>query len=171
MKRTVIWGVSGLILAVLAGVIVFMVIHTNQPQKAAVKPAGPVPSQIAAAVTYKIYYPDQAKLPAGYVLDRNSFANPVKNGISYSVNYDNDKKIVFSVQIRPSDNELQSFQSNFIPLSIDFQTPLGQGAIGAYHGQTLASLPIENGPWVVATAPADVNQDNLKQVLRALKQN
>lgn len=169
MKRTIFWVFGGLFIAALAGIIVFVLIHSDQPKKAAVKPAGPVPAQIAAAVPYKIYYPDQSKLPNGYTLDGHSFANPVKNGVSYAVNYGGGKKIIFSVQTKPSDNELQAFQSNFIPLKIDFQTPLGLGSIGAYRGQTLASLPIENGPWIVVTAPADINQEDLKQVFRSLK--
>jgi len=169
IKKVKIWMLSGLVLALLAMATFIMINRTDHPKKAAVVPAGPVPAQIAAAVPYKIYYPDQSKLPNGYTLDGHSFANPVKNGVSYAVNYGGGKKIIFSVQTKPSDNELQAFQSNFIPLKIDFQTPLGLGSIGAYRGQTLASLPIENGPWIVVTAPADINQEDLKQVFRSLK--
>jgi hypothetical protein len=133
------------------------------------KPASPVPASVSSNVNFKIYYPDQARLPAGYRLDLGSFRSPVKNGVAYSVSYGNGKKIVFSVQTKPSDQELQSFNTNYIPLKLDFQTALGQGEIGAYNGQTLASLPIVNGPWVVVTAPDDVNQDHLKHVMRSLK--
>jgi hypothetical protein len=132
--------------------------------------ASPVPKAVAQAVNFPVYYPDPNKLPAGYNLNQNSFSVPVKNGVAYSVSYDNGKKIVFSVQAKPSDNELQSFNSNYIPLRIDYQTSLGQAEIGAYHSRTLVSLPVINGPWIVITAPSDIDQSQLKQVLSALRQ-
>jgi hypothetical protein len=130
----------------------------------------PVPKAVAQAVNFLVYYPDQKKLPPGYNLNTNSFnLSPDKKGVYYSVSYGANKKIVFSVQVKPSDNELQSFNSNYIPLRVDYQTPIGQAEIGAYHSQTLVSLPVINGPWIVITAPPDINQDQLKQVLRAIK--
>jgi hypothetical protein len=140
--------------------------HTTVP-----KPINnsPVPEAVAQAVNFPVYYPDPDKLPAGYTLNTGSFASPVKNGASFSVSYDNGKKIVFSVQTKPSDTELQTFNSSYIPLKVDYQTPVGQAEIGAYHNQTLVSLPVVNGPWVVITAPLDINQGQLKTVLSSLK--
>ncbi|HSX18343.1 MAG TPA: hypothetical protein VLE51_03240 [Candidatus Saccharimonadales bacterium] len=133
------------------------------------KSASPVPKNIKNAVSFPIYYPDQKKLPAGYILDTKSFANPVKNGVSYAVNYGNGQKLIFSVQPKPSDNELQSFYGNYIPLRIDIQIPNGQAEIGTYHNQTLVSLPVINGPWIIITGPQNTNQSQLKQVLSALR--
>jgi hypothetical protein len=130
---------------------------------------GVVPQVIAEKVSFKVYYPDPAKLPAGYALDKGSFQSPVPSGVAYKVNYGQGQSLVFSVQARPADSELQSFNANYIPLKLDFQTKLGQGAIGAYQGETLATLPILNGPWVIVRGPADVNQDQLKQILGSLK--
>lgn len=155
------------LIVVLAAVVGYLLINPTAPKQSVYR--GVVPQTIARAVNFKVYYPDPAKLPAGYVLDKNSFKNPVKNGVSYAVNYGDGQQLVFSVQPKPSDSELQAFTANYIPLKLDFQTPLGQGAIGAYQLKTLASLPIIKGPWVVVTAPGDVNQDNLKQILRSLK--
>ena len=156
-----------LVILLLAAVALFLLIHPLKPKEPVYK--GIVPQNVARAVNFKVYYPDPAKLPAGYTLDKNSFTSPVKNGVAYTVSYDNGKKMVFSVQTKPADTELQSFNANYIPLKLDFQTSLGQGAIGAYQGETLASLPIINGPWIIVKAPADVNQEHLKQVLRSLK--
>lgn len=164
-----IWLSIALIVVVLGGALAGAAVLSKQPKKAAIRPS-PVPVNISRAVNFKIYYPDQSKLPAGYVLDKNSFALPVKNGVAYSVSYDKGKKIVFSVQTKPVDSELQSFNANYIPLRVDVQTPLGQAEIGAYKGQTLASLPILNGPWIVITAPSDINQQQLKQVINSIKQ-
>jgi len=129
----------------------------------------PVPDSVSRSVNFPVYYPDQKKLPADYRLNSGSFTAPVKNGVNYSVSYGNGKKIVFSVQTKPADSELQTFNSSYIPLRVDYQTPVGQAEIGAYHNQTLASLPVVNGPWIVITAPPDINQNQLKQVLSSLK--
>jgi hypothetical protein len=160
-----LWLAVLLVLLIGAGTAAFIFF---KPEKKPVY-TGTVPQAIAQAVNYKVYYPEAAKLPAGYHLDNNSFKNPVKNGVAYTVSYGQAQHLVFSVQPKPSDAELQSFIANYIPLKLDFQTSLGQGSIGAYQGKTLASLPLINGPWVVVTAPPDVNQDHLKQILRSLK--
>jgi hypothetical protein len=148
------------------------ILSTHHPNRAAVS-SSPVPANIVRAVNFKVYYPDQSKLPAGYTFDKNSFANPVSNGISYEVNYDNGKKIVFSLQSKPADNELQVFNSNYIPLRTDYQTAIGQAEIGAYnnHGkvQSLVSLPTHSSTWIVITAPYDIDQAALKQILNSLK--
>lgn len=135
------------------------------------QPASVVPLSIKAAVAYPVYYPDQAKLPAGYFFVASSFQSPMKNGVNYSINYGNSKKIVFTLQSKPSDSELKTFGANYIPLHYDFQTKIGQALIGAYHKQTLASLPVANGPWIVITAPPDINQNQFKQVLQSLRKD
>ena len=159
------WLILALTLLILAGVSYPYFISS----KKSAKPVNVIPVSISRKVGFKVYYPDQTKLPAGYTFDRNSVKSPVKNGVAYTVSYGAGSRLVFSVQARPSDQDLQTFTSNYIPLKLDFQTRLGQAEIGAYRGQALVSLPIVNGPWVIVTAPSDVNQDQLKQVIRSLK--
>ena len=130
--------------------------------------ASVVPDSVIKSVSFKIYYPDQTKLPKGYVFDKRSITTPVQNGVSYSVDYPGGNKIVFSLQLKPSDSELQSFKTNFIPLRNEVRTSLGQADIGAYNQQTLVSFPLNDGPWIVITAPSDIDQDKLKQVLNSL---
>jgi len=170
-SRKNLWLIVVLVLfLVIAGTAVGWA-HWHQPKKPAQAPF--VPASISQAVDFPVYYPEQAKLPAGYTLDKGSFSSPVKNGVTYSVSYGANKKIVFSLQTKPSDNELQSFNSNYIPLRNDYQTPNGQAEIGAYnnHGtlETLASLPVSNGPWIIMTAPQDIDQNQLKQVIASLR--
>lgn len=160
------WLAAGVV--VIAAILAIWIITRPAKTKSPAH-TSPVPVSIAHKVSFPIYYPDPGKLPAGYHLDDSSFASPVKNGVNYTVIYDGGKKMVFSVQAKPSDNDLQSFNSSYIPLRIDYQTPVGQAEIGAYHNQTLVSLPIVNGPWVIITAPPDINQDQLKQVLQAMR--
>lgn len=171
-KRWLLWLI---IVFVIAGVATGAWLHWRPHQTHTLpKPASPVPAAVSQAVSFPVYYPDQAKLPAGYVLDLNSFKTPVKNGVAYSVSYGNNQKLVFSLQAKPSANELESFKANYIPLRIDYQTDIGQAEIGAYnnHGnvQTLISLPTKTNTWIIITAPYDTNQDKLKKVLNSLKQ-
>lgn len=155
-------------LALLGTAIGIVILGSASSYYYATRTIGLVPKDISKAVSFPVYYPDSKKLPSGYVLDTASFSSPVKNGVAYTVQYDDNKKIVFSVQAKPADNELQAFRGNYIPLRIDYQTRLGLAEIGAYHSQTLVSLPIIDGPWVVATAPSDTDQTKLKQVLDSL---
>jgi len=170
-----LWVALWLGLLIIVGAMIGLWLYLHRPHtQAPSKNSSPVPASIAQSVNFPIYYPDSKKLPAGYNLDLNSFKSPVKNGVAYSVSYDSNKKIVFSVQQKPSDNELQSFTSNYIPLNNSVQVPVGQAKIGAYnnHGtlETLVSLPTNSKAWIVITAPKDINQTQLKQVLQSLQQ-
>jgi hypothetical protein len=166
-KRWFLWPA---VLLLIAAVALGAWLHWHNTPKPIAVNTSPVPAAVAQAVNFPIYYPDPQKLPPGYQLDLNSFRSPVKNGAAYTVRYGDGKKMVFSVQAKPSDSELQTFKSSDIPLRIDYQTPLGLAEIGAYHSQTLVSLPVDGGPWIVITAPPDINQDQLKAVLRSLRQ-
>ncbi|HET7320232.1 MAG TPA: hypothetical protein VFI84_01435 [Candidatus Saccharimonadales bacterium] len=159
-KRQRIKVVAGTLLIIaMLSIGILQIAHTTSP----------VPKTVAQSVKFPVYYPDPKKLPKGYILDTDSFANPLNQGVQYAVGYDGGKKIVFTVQTKPSDNDLQAFNNSYIPLRIDYKTPLGQAEIGAYQLQTLVSVPINNGPWVIITAPGDINPADLKQILLALK--
>jgi hypothetical protein len=49
---------------------------------------------------------------------------------------------------------------------------VGKALVGAYGSgkdlRTIASLPIPNGPWLIITAPSDINQADLEKVLQAI---
>lgn len=164
------WLVYVIVLLVIAGLGLAGWAHWHK-KTAAPQPAKLVPLSISQAVNFPVYYPDQARLPAGYVFDTNSFRSPVENGVNYSINYGSGQRIVFTLQPKPSDSELKTFNASYIPLRTDFQTGIGQAEIGTYHQQTLASLPVAKGPWIVITAPPDIDQNQLKQVLQSLKKD
>ena len=134
--------------------------------------ASPVPKSITSSVSFPIYYPDQSKLPAGYTLDASSFKQPVQNGVNYTVDYGNRQELVFSLQPKPPASELQNFVANYIPLHNSFQAPTGQALLGAYNTktgtETLVSLPTGSNTWIIITAPYNINQDQLKQVIGSL---
>jgi hypothetical protein len=131
----------------------------------------PVPKNISQSVSFPIYYPDPKKLPAGYTLDLRSFNAPVKNGVTYWVTYGKGNKIVFSIQQKPSSEELQTFNGNYLPLKISYQTPVGLAEIGAYNLKTLVSLPTNSSTWVIITAPPNIDQGQLEQILSIMKKD
>jgi hypothetical protein len=133
----------------------------------------PIPKSLRNSVNFTVYYPDPKKLPTGYSLNVSSFQIAQKNGVLYYVTYDGDKKIAFSVQEKISDVDLQSFYTNYMPLHQDFATPAGKAQIGASSSsgaeKTLVSLPTNTNTWLLITAPLDINQDKLKQVLSSIR--
>jgi len=132
----------------------------------------PVPKSIAKSVNFDVYYPEQKKLPAGYTLDLRSFASPQKGVVIYSVDYGNGKKLVFSVQQKPSDSDIAGFYANHLSLHTNIQLPAGAAASGAINTgnqlRSLVSISTNTNAWILITGPPDINQSQLKQVLQAI---
>lgn len=137
----------------------------STPQK-----TSPVPVIVQRSVSFPVYYPDPSKLPTGYILDQTSFSGN-NQAVVYSVNYDADKKIAFTVQNKPSEDELKTFHANQLPLRHEVPLPIGTAAIGVLNNQTLVSLPTNGTSWLIVAAPLDIDQDHLKQILQALREN
>lgn len=160
------WAVAALVILILA-ISLFILLKSGLERG-----RSPIPQSISNSVSFPVYYPDPKKLPTGYVLSPESFRVPQKDVVLYSVNYGKDKKLVFSVQPKPSDTYINNFHANYIPLHSDFQTSIGKAEIGAYNNtgnlQTLVSMPADDRIWIVITAPADIDQNQLKQVLRSI---
>ena len=128
----------------------------------------PIAKDTASLLGYDIYYPNQNLLPNGYVLNKNSF-NENSQAIVYSVNYGNNSKIVFTNQLKPSESQIQEFYAKHMPLHSTLQTNIGTATIGAINGQTVVSLPTNTNAWILMTAPSNINQDELKQVLKSIE--
>jgi hypothetical protein len=160
--KTIILGLCVIIILLAVGGFIYH--RSNQPRV--------VPKKFASQLSFPIYYPDPKKLPAGYTINEQSFNSPQTGVLLYSVDYGSGQKLIFSNQARPSSDTIQNFYTNYIPLRNQMNTTLGQAQIGAYGSgknlKTVVSLPI-NKTWVIVTAPYNVNQNQLKQVLNALK--
>lgn len=130
----------------------------------------PIPSNITKTVNFPLYYPNQKKLPVGYKLDTNSFQTPSQNVVVYSVIYSSQKKLVFSLQQKPSTDELASFNKQYLPIHRQVLTQVGTATEGAIGQQTVVSLPADtDNTWIIITGPSDIyGTANLTQVLRAL---
>ena len=136
------------------------------------KPTDPVPKSILTSVPYAIYYPDQSRLPSGYTLDIKSIQKSSGNVVEYFVDYGNKQLVVVFEQTMPSQSTINHFTSTYMPLHTTFWTPMGNAVLGAInYGKSIrsvVSLPINNGPWIIVTAPSNINQNDLKQVINSL---
>ena len=128
----------------------------------------PIPSTIRKSVNFTVYYPGSKKLPVGYTLDARSISAS-KNAVILSVNYGHNDQIVFTEQPLPSNTDLLTFYAQRIPLRNNLTTPVGQAAISALNNQTFVSLPADK-TWIIITAPDNINQAQLKQVLMSITQ-
>ena len=148
-----------------SAVILYRNVHSN-----------PVPKSISKQVDFPIYYPDQKKLPSGYSLNKESFNVPQNGVVLYAVDYPNGK-LVISVQKQPTDEEIQNFYNNYIPLRTKVHTNLGQAEFGAHNTilnkklvtQSVVSLPTYKESWLIITAPQNTDQKKLKDTLNSLK--
>jgi hypothetical protein len=127
-----------------------------------------VPTSITKQAHFLVPYPDPLKLPHGYSLDLNSFSG-TDQAVVYSASYDQDKKIAFTVQKKPSDDELRAFYANQIPIRNEVKVSAGMAAIGVLNNQTFASLPTEGDSWLLITAPKDIDPNDLKKILQAIR--
>lgn len=133
----------------------------------------PVPGDVRQAVDFPVYYPDPSALPAGYHLAGNSFRTAPGGAVVFQVITGDGQRLSFSEQPAPDSGVIDKFISSYIPLHTPLATPVGQAEIGAAgsgsHIETVASLPVNHGPWLIMTGPANGNQPALQQVLKALK--
>lgn len=158
--------VAALVLAalVLSAAVLFWLEH-HRPAAA----PNPVPAVVRAGVPFPVYYPAAGKLPAGYTLDASSFSAG-NQAVVYRVSYGAGKQITFSVQQKPSASDIQSFYKTHLPLHNDVATSVGTAAVGVLNNQVFVSLPThDDSAWLLATAPLDIDQAKLKQVLEALQ--
>jgi hypothetical protein len=129
---------------------------------------GSVPERIQALVNFPIYYPNSQKLPAGYSLDKTSFTSPAKDVVLYTISYDQNKKMVFSLQTKPSDNDLKTFNNQRIPVHIEFQTKLGKAELGIIGSQAIVSLPTNDNVWIIVTGPQNLTQAQVAPIIESL---
>jgi hypothetical protein len=153
-------------LAILAIVIIGLVILGF---KAFAPAPDPVPLVARQAVTFPIYYPLHSELPAGYSLDTTSFS-ATNQVVIYAIYGGSGQKINVSVQAKPSTAQISYFNSQIIPKHAQFTTKLGTVTMGSVGSQEIASLPTNGHSWILLNASTNINQIQLKQVIKALVQ-
>ena len=130
-----------------------------------------MPTSLRKTVQFDVYYPDSKKLPVGYNLDRNSFSSN-NQAILYTIS-GKTGKINVSVQQRPSDSDIKGFYAVHLALRNNLSLPIGTAAIGAINNganlYSFVSIPTNTNAWIIVNGPANINQDDLKQILRSFK--
>jgi hypothetical protein len=160
------WGLGAISLLVLgAGGLVgwhyYYQPAIHRPQTASV-----VPPAIQESVPFTIYYPSQAKLPAGYSLDQGSFSSG-GGAVEFTVT-DSTSRLTFTEQTKPSSQDLQTFVSSRLPLHNTLDTPNGTATIGAIGNNSFVSLPTPTNTWVLVSGPYAISQSDLSTVLKSL---
>jgi hypothetical protein len=128
-------------------------------------PHNPIPADIRAGATYPLFYP--AGLRAGWTLDKSSFY--VSSGVVGYVIHGPSGNLNITIQPRPASFDFAGFYSKDLTGTIQFLTPLGQGAVGKTEGHYVGSLAAANS-WVLASPNNDkVSQSDIQAILSDLK--
>lgn len=159
------WFVIGIILfLIVTGGVVFYVTNLKSNNNLPL----PIPKQTAATLGFDIYYPNQKLLPAGYVLNKNSFSYN-DQALIYTVSYGNNQHVAFSVQRKLSSDQLAQFYAKNMPLRINLDTDIGTAALGSINLESVASLPTNTNSWLLISAPGGINQSEFKEVIKSLE--
>jgi hypothetical protein len=131
------------------------------------KVISPIPFRISQSVDFPVYYPINQKLPAGYSLQTNSISSN-NQAVLYAVSGPHGQNLSFSVQRKPAASSIQNFYTQHLPLHTTLNTAVGLATIGAIGSQAIVSLPTTGNAWVIITAPANINQPILDQIIKSL---
>lgn len=127
----------------------------------------PIPLSIRQSAGFSLYYPDPTKLPAGYSLDKNSISLS-QQAVLLIVTNAKQQRIIMTIQKKPSDAAIQTFYRVHMPLTLPISTDIGPAAQGDLNNETVVSLPTSADAWILATAPLNVNQQQMAQVMKSL---
>lgn len=136
----------------------------------------PILKSVSSAVAFPVYYPDPSRLPAGYTLNTSTIEVVKPGVVILNVSVPGRKQnIVFSEEVKPSLATINSFLADYIPLHVSFNSPFGSANVGAYNDgngiRSVISLPINNGPWIIATAPGNVSNSIFESIVNTLVKN
>jgi hypothetical protein len=158
--RTIILIVIAIGLAGSASALILMIL---------LRPPDPIPAIIRRDLPFSLYYPSQSKMPKGYKLAISSFRLlQAQKVLLYTVNGPNNLELIFSVEQAPSAQDIQGFYTSHMPLHITVSTNVGTAAIGAIDDKTVASLPAKGNSWILVSAPKNVSEPDLSQIMNSL---
>ena len=160
-KKT--FSLTIILILIIVGLSGFFIFHAKRSA---------VPAYITKQVSFPIFIPDSKLLPPGYSLDKNSFSVQRHEAVIYTVSYPQNQRLNFSVQQKPSNDDLALFNKNYIPIHRQVLTLIGTATEGAIGNQTVVSLPTNDGSWVLITGPQNIyGTDDLARVLNAIREN
>lgn len=127
----------------------------------------PIPKSVRSQVSFTLYYP--GSLPKGWSLDRSSFyANSSDEVAGYLIKGPQGN-LNITVQPVPKNFDFTNLYSRRLTGTVQFLTPLGQGAIGRASSQLVGSL-VTPSSWVLASpGSSGVTQADMQYVLSHLQ--
>jgi hypothetical protein len=165
LTRNIQIMIAAVIIIIIAGLISILIV-TNKPQN-------PLPASVVKAVPYSVYYPDTNRLPINFSLIRGSIKVLTGNIVVFSMLGPNNENIIITQQGQPASSVISRFISSTMPLHTLIGTPVGTATVGSYNFnhslRSIVSLPVIHGPWLIITAPANINQGLLMQVVDSLR--
>ena len=121
----------------------------------------PIPETISRAATFPVYYP--AALPPGFAIEPGSVDHS-QGVVTYTIRYDGNKQLAFTVQALPTDFDPDSLQTNARQLN----SSLGPAYVGAIGGKTVVSI-VTSEAWLLIGVPSDIETSQLVAVLSDLQ--
>lgn len=130
-------------------------------------PHDPIPKNIRSQVSFTLYYPN--KLPAGWSLDKTSFyADTNDQVVGYRLKGPSGNLGV-TIQPVPKNFSYNDFYTRRLSYTVQFLTPLGQGAVGTAEGQLIGSLVTTNS-WVLTSSNStNIKSTDIQSIISNLK--
>jgi hypothetical protein len=147
-----------LIFLIAVGGTIFSVVHHTSP----------ISEVIKKQVKFDVYYPDPAKIPAGYSVDYSDIS-VTPQALIYTINGHALLKLFVSEQTKPPEVQLHYFYTNQMQLHTDIKTNVGTAAVGAIGAQTVVSLPTNTNTWLLISANQPETAASLRQILVAFR--
>lgn len=124
----------------------------------------PFPASIQKSATMSLFYP--GKMPAGYIVDKNSI-HTANGAVIYYANNGN-KRLVFTSQKTPPNFDFNAFYRQQLKTSTDFNTQYGEVVIGKNDNRYLGSLSANNTWLLLSTNSPEVSLNDMSLVLHNL---
>lgn len=127
----------------------------------------PIPQNIRLQVSFTLYYPKS--LPSGWSIDKSSFyTDPSVQVVGYRLRGPSGYLNV-TIQPVPKSFDFNNFYTKRLSGTVQFLTPLGQGAIGTAGNQLVGSLETPSS-WVLASpSTKSVREADIQFVLSHLQ--
>jgi hypothetical protein len=128
----------------------------------------PIPQSISKQVNFPLYYPDT--LPKNWKLDKSSFYVDTNNNIVGYLLRGPIGNLNITIQPVPAAFDFNGFYTQRLHNTVQFLTPLGQGAIGKSNQQLLVGSLVTTSSWVLASpSSASVTQTDIQFILSHLQ--